>query len=161
MNPRIRATTALARVAVATISSSTRRKNLRLEIISGEQSQARAAVIDYRGQRLLDLVGYGRCQSPMLSVGKPGQAPLRHVQCLLCFLPIVQNPRRLPNHFDDPTFSVPQRQSAGNTPTIFWSGRDSADALERRGTTVRLIIVTSACLTTQDYPQSRSEGQAG
>jgi len=91
MNPRIRATTALARVPSANDFLEHPTQNLRLEIISGEQSQARAAVIDYRGQRLIDLVGYGRCQfAHGCQSGNPGKLRLRHVQCLLCFLPIVQ-----------------------------------------------------------------------
>ena len=49
MNPRIRAITALARVAISNNFFESPPENLRIEITIGEQSQACAAIIRYGG----------------------------------------------------------------------------------------------------------------
>jgi hypothetical protein len=93
-------------------------QNLRLQVTSGQQSQARIAVIGYSGKRLIDFVGDGRCQfAHGCQPGNAGKLRLGHLQRLLCFLPIMQI-HNGPEPFDDTTILITQRQSARNAPAI-------------------------------------------
>src|SRR3954463_13997449 len=101
-------------------------ENLRIQITIAEQPEACASVIRYRGQRLVNFMGYGSCQfSHSCQPGNPSKLHLSGVQRLLRLLKIfLHSPllRQIENESDtivSAAFKECAAEQHGNSGAVF------------------------------------------